>query len=102
MRGTGCAWALRCSVAREEGNVKSSRIIMTLLTWLPSKVLGPSAVLFLLSEKDYAGDDHPERGGVRGWVIIALISAVGIALLLMIAGPLLAALFNSLIARTSR
>ncbi|MCB5290668.1 hypothetical protein [Arthrobacter sp. SO3] len=82
--------------------MKSSRIIMTRLTWLSSKVLGSASVLFLLSPKDHPGNDHPERGAVKGWVIIALISAVGLAVLLVIAGPPLAALFNSFIARTGR
>ncbi|MDR7083620.1 hypothetical protein J2X01_002915 [Arthrobacter ginsengisoli] len=49
-----------------------------------------------------SGDDHPERGGVRGWVIITLISAVVIAGLLAIAGPPMAALFSMVVERAGR
>lgn len=101
MRGTGCARA-GPSVQRgtgEEGDVKSSRIIITLLAWASSVVPGPPAVLPVSPQKDLSGDDHPERGGVKGWVIIALLSAVVLAVLLALAGPPLAALFTLVVER---
>ena len=81
----------------EEGNVKSSRIRMTLLALAFSKLPRPSATQPLRSQKNLSGDDHPERGDVKMWVIITLVSAVLIAVLLAISGPALAALLSQVL-----
>ena len=86
LRGTG-----------KEANVKSNRIILNLFAWAFGMVPGPSAAL--RTQKNLPGEDHPERGGVRGWVIIGLLSAIAIAGLLTIAGPPLSALFNQFMQR---
>lgn len=101
MRDPGCVRALRCYEVREkEGNVKSSRIIRTLLAWAFSMVPGPSAVF--RSRKNLSGGDYPERGSMRGWVIFAVLAVVVIAGLLTIAGPPLSAIFNMFMERAGR
>jgi hypothetical protein len=49
--------------------------------------------------KDHSGDDCPERGDAKTWVIIALLSAALIAILLAVGGPTLALLWNQVAAR---
>ena len=69
---------------REEGgNVKSFRIIVTLLA-LASPLRSP--------RNDCA--DSPERGQAKTWVIIVLLAAVLLAVLLAVAGPTLALLWS--------
>lgn len=82
--------------------MKSSKIRMILLALPFNKVPGPFVVLSVRSEKNRSGDDHPERGNVRGWVIFAVLSAFVIAVLLAIAGPPLAALFTQVVERLGR
>ena len=64
----------------EEDNVKSSRIRTTLLAL-------------------ERGDDDPERGDVKRWVIITLFSAVLIAVLLALSVPVLAPLLSQVLDR---
>ena len=83
----------------EEGTVKSNRIIMTLLALAFSKSPGPAAGRRLRARRKLSGDNHPERGNVKTWVIVALLSAALIAVLLAISGPVLVALFSEVLDR---
>ena len=83
----------------EEGNVKSIRIIMTLLALAFGKMPRPSAAPPLRSRKNLSGDGSPERGEAKTWVIIALLSAALIAVLLAISGPILALLWSQVLER---
>lgn len=78
----------------EEDNVKSSRIIMSLLALAFSKLPRPSATRPLRSQKKLSGDDHAERGDAKMWLTITLVSVVLIGVLLAISGPALAALLS--------
>jgi hypothetical protein len=88
LRGTG-----------EEGSVNSIRIIMTLLALAFGKLPRPPAAPPLRSPKNLSGDDYPERGEAKTWVIIALVSAALIAVLLAISGPTLALLWSQVLER---
>ena len=79
--------------------MKGIRIIMTLLALAFGKMPCPSAAPPLRSQKDISGDDYPERGQAKAWVIIALLSAALIAVLLAIAGPSLALLWSQVLER---
>ena len=67
--------------------MKSIRFIMTLLALTFGWLLRPSAAPPLRSRKNLSGDDYPERGEAKTWVIVALLSAAFIAVLLAISGP---------------
>ncbi|XAS64784.1 hypothetical protein ACOM2C_16705 [Pseudarthrobacter sp. So.54] len=79
--------------------MKSRKITQTLLALAFSRVSGQPDVLSLRRQKNPSGDDHPERGNAKGWVIFVLLSVVGIAVLLALAGPPLMALFTQLMER---
>ncbi|MEC5191766.1 MULTISPECIES: hypothetical protein [unclassified Arthrobacter] len=79
--------------------MKSSKITRTLLALAFSRMPRRPVVLSLRRQKNFSGDDHRERGNAKGWVIFVLLSVVGIAVLLVIAGPPLMALFTQLMER---
>lgn len=83
----------------EEGTVKSNGIIMTLLALAFSKSPGPAAGRRLSARRKLYGDDPAERGNVKTWVIVALLSAALIAVLLAISGPVLVALLSEVMDR---
>lgn len=76
--------------------MKGIRIIVTLLVLALPR---PSAASPLRSLRTHSGDDYPERGEAKTWVIIALISAALIAVLLAIPGPTLAMLWSQVLER---
>lgn len=78
--------------------MRSIKIIKTLLALAFSKSPGPAAER-LPARRKLAGDDHPERGNVKTWVIVALLSAVLFAVLLAISGPVLVALLTEVLDR---
>lgn len=79
--------------------MKSIRITMTLLALAFGKVPRPSAASPWRSQKNLSGDDYPERGEAKTWVIIALVSAALIAVLLAVSGPTLALLWSQVLDR---
>lgn len=79
--------------------MKGIRIIVTLLVLAFCKLPRPSAASPLRSLRTHSGDDYPERGEAKTWVIIALISAALIAVLLAISGPTLAMLWSQVLER---
>lgn len=83
----------------EGGNVKGIRIIVTLLVLAFCKLPRPSAAAPLPPPKKLAGEELPERGEAKTWVIIALLSAALIAVLLAVAGPTLALLWSQVVDR---
>lgn len=72
---------------------------MTLLALAFSRLPRPSATRRLRSQMNLSGDGHPERGGVKVWVIITVVSAAVIAVLLAISGPTLALLWSQVLER---
>lgn len=79
--------------------MKGIKITVTLLVLAFCKLPRPSAASPLRPEVNHSGDGYPERGETKTWLIIAMLSAVLIAILLALSGPTLALLWNQLVAR---
>ncbi|HET9347680.1 MAG TPA: hypothetical protein VFO13_00935 [Arthrobacter sp.] len=79
--------------------MKGIRLIVTLLALAFGKLPRPSAASPSRSLTNASGDDYPEHGEAKTWVIIALVSAALIAVLLAVSGPTLALLWSQVLER---
>lgn len=76
----------------------NSRNSTTLLAFAVSLLLNRPAALPWRLQVDRSGENHhPDRGDVKAWMIITLLSAVLFGVLLAISGPPLAALLNQVL-----